>query len=148
MCVCVCVCVVFVRVCCVCCVCCGVCVCAVCVVCVCVCVSVCLCVCVSGRLTHLSLLTEVCTFDSLPHFIPLIEFRDRIDHWKWIGQFYCVLWILVCHHLTWCAGQDRDSEVELLVLCNHWLETLDRALVRGGALGVARGFKGWSIGCG
>eukprot|EP00731_Ephydatia_muelleri_P033837 Em0039g23a len=51
----------------------------------------------------------VCTFDSLPHFIPLIEFRDRIDHWKWIGQ-------------------DRDSEVELLVLCNHWLETLDRAL--------------------
>ncbi|KAL5500409.1 hypothetical protein EMCRGX_G011966 [Ephydatia muelleri] len=35
------------------------------------------------------------------------------------------------------GGQDRDSEVELLVLCNHWLETLDRALVRGGALGVA-----------
>ena len=83
------------------------------------------------------LFPAVCTFDSLPHFIPLIEFRDRIDHWKWIGQFYCVLWILVCHHLTWCAGQDRDSEVELLVLCNHWLETLDRALV-----------KRWSIGCG
>ena len=94
------------------------------------------------------LFPAVCTFDSLPHFIPLIEFRDRIDHWKWIGQFYCVFWILVCHHLTWCAGQDRDSEVELLVLCNHWLETLDRALVRGGALGVAGGFKGWSIGCG
>ena len=46
------------------------------------------------------------------------------------------------------------------MLCNHWLETLDRALVRGGALGVAggfaeggalgvaRGFKGWIIGCG
>ena len=67
------------------------------------------------ELTHSALLYlsaevgAVCTFDSLPHFIPLIEFRDRIDHWKWIGQ-------------------DRDSEVELLVLCNHWLETLDRAL--------------------
>ena len=26
------------------------------------------------------------------------------------------------------------------MLCNHWLETLDRALVRGGPLGVSEGF--------
>ena len=27
------------------------------------------------------------------------------------------------------AGHDRDSELELLVLFNHWLDTLDRSLV-------------------
>ena len=28
----------------------------------------------------------VSSFEPLPHFLPLVEFRDRIDHWKWIGE--------------------------------------------------------------
>ncbi|CAI8024304.1 Nuclear factor related to kappa-B-binding protein [Geodia barretti] len=51
----------------------------------------------------------VSSFDPLPFFYPIIEFRDRIDHWRWMGH-------------------DRDSELELLVLFNHWLDTLDRSL--------------------
>jgi len=37
----------------------------------------------------------VSSFEPLPHFLPLVEFRDRIDHWKWIGErfsiYSCVL---------------------------------------------------------
>jgi hypothetical protein len=29
----------------------------------------------------------VCSFDPLPFFYPIIEFRDRIDHWKWLGLY-------------------------------------------------------------
>ena len=36
--------------------------------------------------THTHTHTAVSSFDPLPHFIPLLEFRDRIDHWKWIGK--------------------------------------------------------------
>ena len=28
----------------------------------------------------------VSNFSPLPHFVPLVEFKDRIDHWKWIGE--------------------------------------------------------------
>ncbi|XP_003386786.1 PREDICTED: nuclear factor related to kappa-B-binding protein-like [Amphimedon queenslandica] len=52
----------------------------------------------------------VSSFDPLPHFYPVIEFRDRIDHWRWIGNH-------------------RDSEPELLILYNHWYSNIDRALV-------------------
>jgi nuclear factor related to kappa-B-binding protein len=51
----------------------------------------------------------VSSFDPLPFFLPVLEFRDRIDHWKWMGH-------------------ERDSDLELLVLCNHWLDSLDRSL--------------------
>ncbi len=34
----------------------------------------------------LSLSTAVSSFSPLAHFIPVIEFRDRIDHWKWMGK--------------------------------------------------------------
>ena len=32
------------------------------------------------------LATAVSSFEPLSHFIPLVEFKDRIDHWKWIGE--------------------------------------------------------------
>ncbi|XP_064394342.1 nuclear factor related to kappa-B-binding protein-like isoform X2 [Halichondria panicea] len=51
----------------------------------------------------------VSSFSPLAHFIPVIEFRDRIDHWKWIG-----------------AG--RDNDVDLLILCDHWLQSLPKIL--------------------
>ena len=28
----------------------------------------------------------VSSFDPLPFFLPVVEFRDRIDHWKWMGE--------------------------------------------------------------
>ena len=28
----------------------------------------------------------VSSYDPLPFFYPILEFRDRIDHWKWMGQ--------------------------------------------------------------
>ena len=31
-------------------------------------------------------LSAVSSFAPLAHFIPLVDFRDRIDHWKWIGR--------------------------------------------------------------
>ena len=31
--------------------------------------------------------------------------------------------------MTYTAGHGRDSDLELLVLYNHWIETLDRSLV-------------------
>ena len=52
----------------------------------------------------------VSNFSPLPHFVPLVEFKDRIDHWKWIGH-------------------GRDSELELMILCNHWFKLLDKTLV-------------------
>ena len=43
----------------------------------------------TGNTTTCSLfvssLVAVSTFDPLPHFYPIVEFRDRIDHWKWMG---------------------------------------------------------------
>ena len=30
----------------------------------------------------------VSNFSPLPHFVPLVEFKDRIDHWKWIGEIF------------------------------------------------------------
>jgi nuclear factor related to kappa-B-binding protein len=46
--------------------------------------------------------------DPVPGFMPYIEFRDRVDNWRWIGH-------------------GRDSNIELFVLFKHWLDTLDRA---------------------
>ena len=34
----------------------------------------------------------------MPHFMPLIEFRDRIDHWKWIGMCCGAVWQATCGH--------------------------------------------------
>lgn len=76
----------------------------------------------------------VSSFDPLPFFLPVVEFRDRIDHWKWMGGPPLPILLSPSH---WpllppppsATGHDRDSEVELLVLCNHWLDTLDRSLV-------------------
>ena len=40
-----------------------------------------------SALTYLSAeVGAVSSFDPLPFFIPLVEFRDRIDHWKWMGE--------------------------------------------------------------
>ena len=32
--------------------------------------------------------------------------------------------------MSYTAGHGRDSDLELLVLYNHWIETLDKSLVR------------------
>ena len=37
----------------------------------------------------------------------------------------------VCVCLLCVAGHNRDSELELLVLCNHWIENMHRTLVSG-----------------
>ena len=89
----------------------------------------------------------VSSFDPLPHFIPLLEFRDRIDHWKWIGQCLathcggletqalCISVMAAVLNISGLviyipsAGHGRDSDVELLVLCNQWLDNLHRELV-------------------
>jgi hypothetical protein len=39
-----------------------------------------------SALTYLSAeVGAVSSFDPLPFFFPVVEFRDRIDHWKWMG---------------------------------------------------------------
>ena len=39
-----------------------------------------------SALTYLSSeVGAVSSFDPLPFFFPVVEFRDRIDHWKWMG---------------------------------------------------------------
>lgn len=43
---------------------------------------------------------------SLENFVPLLDYKERAQQWKWIGQ-------------------GRDSEAELSVLCQHWLENKD-----------------------
>ena len=32
--------------------------------------------------------------------------------------------------MSYTAGHGRDSDLELLVLYNHWIDTLDKSLVR------------------
>ncbi len=43
-----------------------------------------------------SLSAAVSSFSPLAHFIPVIEFRDRIDHWKWIGKsVHCCMYVKI-----------------------------------------------------
>ena len=59
-----------------------------------------------------------------------MDFRDRIDHWKWLGMSpdTCMSHDIIFDHMT-NIGNKRDSNIELLVLCNHWFTNLNRALV-------------------
>ena len=117
------------------------------------CVGVCFCF---YFLYNQSFLAAVSSFSPLPHFVPLVEFKDRIDHWKWIGEF--VWWYIPLGgggggggfpgevpkgNLIHCtvislsplplslslSGHGRDSELELLILCNHWLHNIEKILV-------------------
>ena len=49
----------------------------------------------------------VSSFEPLPHFLPLVEFRDRIDHWKWIGEvlnlFLCTCTVHVLYMCYYCT---------------------------------------------
>ena len=40
---------------------------------------------------------------------------------------YWYLFLLSC--MNWSSGNKRDSDIELLVLCNHWKSNLHRSLV-------------------
>ena len=48
----------------------------------------------SGELVFFSKFAAVSNFSPLPHFVPLVEFKDRIDHWKWIGEIFDVTMLL------------------------------------------------------
>jgi hypothetical protein len=40
---------------------------------------------------------------SIENFIPLLDYKERAQQWKWIGQ-------------------SRDSDEQLVPLCKHWLD--------------------------
>ena len=43
---------------------------------------------------------------SLENFVPLLDFKERAQHWKWIGM-------------------GRDSDAELEPLYHHWVQHKD-----------------------
>ena len=46
---------------------------------------------------------------ALPNFIPFVDYKERAQQWKWIGQ-------------------GRDSDEELLVFYRHWLASTGMAV--------------------
>ena len=52
---------------------------------------------------------------------------DMISDWLEV-MWYVIGW-RSCD-MSYTAGHGRDSDLELLVLYNHWIDTLDRSLVR------------------